>query len=255
MTGFLTGYSEIVDLASLYFVVGSLAGFALTASFSRASLTVVVDLAYPVGLLGTLIGLVSMLQNMSDPKAIGPAMAISFLPVLYAAVIHGLASGRSRDLSEIDSTFVKKLLGSLAFVGLVLWAMDSAAGINAFIDPGALVLVVLSILFFVIFDRVSGDTSKNGWGVRFLGIGLLGFFTGTIMMFANIDDPKAIGPAMALAYLSLMYALFLLCMGRIWFPAQTLDSEQNTNTGFLALAFPVLIGAMITFAILIMSFE
>jgi len=74
-------------------------------------------------------------------------------------------------------------------------------------------------------------------------------------MFANIDDPKAIGPAMALAYLSLMYALFLLCMGRIWFPGQTLDSEKNINTGFLALAFPVLIGVIITFAILIMSFE
>jgi hypothetical protein len=88
-----------------------------------------------------------------------------------------------------------------------------------------------------------------------LGIGLLGFFTGTIMMFANIGDPKAIGPAMALAYLSLMYALFLLCMGRIWFPGQTLDSEKNINTGFLALAFPVLIGVIITFAILIMSFE
>ena len=74
-------------------------------------------------------------------------------------------------------------------------------------------------------------------------------------MLANLDDPKAMGPAMALAYLGLMYALFLLCMGRIWFPGQTLDSEKNINTGFLALAFPVLIGAMITFAILIMSFE
>ncbi len=255
MTGFLTGYSGILDAASLVFVVVSLAGFALTASFSRASLTIVVDLAYPVGLLGTLLGLVGMLQNMSDPKAIGPAMAISFLTVLYAAVIHGLASGRSRDLSEIDSTFAKKLVGSLAFVVLVLWAMDIVAGIGAFMDPDAVVLFVLSVLFFAIFDRVSGDTSKNGWGVRFLGVGLLGFFIGFITLLANINDPKAMGPAMALAYLSLMYALFLLCMGRIWFPGQTLDSEKNINTGFLALAFPVLIGAMITFAILIMSFE
>ncbi|MEC7368944.1 MAG: hypothetical protein VX709_06635 [Pseudomonadota bacterium] len=252
MTGFLTGYSEIVDLASLYFVVGSLAGFALTASFSRASRTIVVDLAYPVGLLGSLIGWVGILQNMSDPKAIGPAMAISFLTVLYAAVIHGLASGRSRDLSEIDSTFAKKLVGSLAFVVLVLWAVDIVAGIGAFMDPSAVVLFVLSILFCIIFDRVSGDTSKNGWGVRFLGVGLLGFFIGTIGMLANIDDPKAIGPSVAVAFLSLTYALFLLCIGRIWFPGQTLDSEQNINTGFLALAFPVLIGAMITFAIPIM---
>ena len=255
MTEFLAGYSGILDAASFVIVVGGLAGFALTASFSRASLTIVVDLAYPVGLLGCSIGWVGILQNMIDPKAIAPIMAISFLPVLYAAVIHGLASGRSRDLSEIDSTFVKKLVGSLVFVGLVIWAMDSAAGVGAFIDLSTVVLVVLSILFFVIFDRVSGDTSKNGWGVRFLGIGLLGFSIGFITMLANLDDPKAIGPAVAVAFLSLTYALFLLCIGRIWFPGQTLDSEQNINTGFLALVFPVLIGAMITFAILIMSFE
>jgi hypothetical protein len=251
----LTGYSGVVDLASLVFVVGSLASLALTASFSRASVTIVVDLAYPVGLLGTLIGLVSMLQNISDPKAIGPAMAIALLTVFYAAVVHGLASGRTRDLSEIDSTFAKKLMGSLVFVGIVLWAMDSAAGIGAFMDLGAVVLFVLSILFFVIFDRVSGDMYKNGWGVRFLGIGLLGVFIGSIGMLANIDDPKALGPAMALAYLSLTYALLLLCMGRIWFPSQTLDSEKSTNTGFLDLAFPVLIGVMITFALMIMSLE
>ena len=252
MTDFLAGYSGILDAASFVIVVGGLAGFALTASFSRASLTIVVDLAYPVGLLGCTIGWIGMLQNMSDPKAMAPIMAISLLPVLYAAVIHGLASGRSRDLSETDSTFVKKLVGSLVFVGLVIWAMDSAAGMGAFLDLSTVVLVVLSILFFVIFDRVSGDTSKYGWGVRFLGIGLLGFSVGFITMLANLDDPKAIGPAVAAAFLSLTYALFLLCIGRIWFPGQTLDSEQNINTGFLALAFPVLIGAMITFAIPIM---
>ena len=185
----------------LSIVVGGLAGFALTASFSRASLTIVVDLAYPVGLLGCTIGWIGILQNMSDPKAMAPIMAISLLPVLYAAVIHGLASGRSRDLSEIDSTFVKKLVGSLVFVGLVIWAMDSAAGMGAFLDLSTVVLVVLSILFFVIFDRVSGDTSKYGWGVRFLGIGLLGFSVGFITMLANLDDPKAIGPAVAVAFL------------------------------------------------------
>ena len=255
MAEFLAGYSGILDAASFVIVVGGLAGLALTASFSRASLTIVVDLAYPVGLTGSLIGWVTMLTNLSDPKAIGPALAISFLTVLYAAVIHGLASGGSRNLSETDSTLVKKLLGSFIFVGLVLWAMDSgAAGIGAFIDLSAVVLVVLSILFFVIFDRVSGDTSKNGWGVRFLGIGLLGFSIGFITMLANLDDPKAIGPAVALAFLSLLYALFLLCMGRIWFPSQTLDSEQNIKTGFFSLAFPVLTGSMIIFGGMMMTF-
>lgn len=38
------------------------------------------------GMVGTLIGLVQMLQNLSDPSAIGPAMAIALLTTFYGAV-------------------------------------------------------------------------------------------------------------------------------------------------------------------------
>ncbi|WP_300427901.1 flagellar motor protein PomA [uncultured Thalassolituus sp.] len=45
------------------------------------------DVAPAMGMIGTLIGLVAMLANMSDPKAIGPAMAIALLTTLYGAMI------------------------------------------------------------------------------------------------------------------------------------------------------------------------
>lgn len=44
-----------------------------------------VDLAPAMGMIGTLVGLVLMLGNMSDPKAIGPAMAVALLTTLYGA--------------------------------------------------------------------------------------------------------------------------------------------------------------------------
>ncbi|MCK4707829.1 MAG: flagellar motor protein PomA [Gammaproteobacteria bacterium] len=40
-----------------------------------------------MGMVGTLIGLVQMLSNMSDPASIGPAMAVALLTTLYGAVI------------------------------------------------------------------------------------------------------------------------------------------------------------------------
>ena len=46
-----------------------------------------VDLAPAMGMIGTLIGLVAMLGNMADPKAIGPAMATALLTTLYGAFI------------------------------------------------------------------------------------------------------------------------------------------------------------------------
>ena len=45
------------------------------------------DYAPAMGMIGTLIGLVQMMANMDDPKAIGPAMAVALLTTLYGAVI------------------------------------------------------------------------------------------------------------------------------------------------------------------------
>lgn len=45
------------------------------------------DTAPAFGMIGTLIGLVLMLQNMDDPKAIGPSMAVALLTTLYGSLI------------------------------------------------------------------------------------------------------------------------------------------------------------------------
>lgn len=39
------------------------------------------------GMIGTLIGLVNMLQDMNDPSAIGPAMSIALLTTLYGSML------------------------------------------------------------------------------------------------------------------------------------------------------------------------
>lgn len=45
------------------------------------------DAAPAMGMIGTLVGLVQMLSNMSDPKSIGPAMAVALLTTLYGAML------------------------------------------------------------------------------------------------------------------------------------------------------------------------
>jgi len=40
-----------------------------------------------MGMIGTLVGLVLMLQNMSDPSTIGPAMAVALLTTFYGALM------------------------------------------------------------------------------------------------------------------------------------------------------------------------
>jgi chemotaxis protein MotA len=45
------------------------------------------DAAPAFGMIGTLIGLVQMLANMSDPASIGPSMAVALLTTMYGAVM------------------------------------------------------------------------------------------------------------------------------------------------------------------------
>jgi len=44
------------------------------------------------GMIGTLIGLVIMLQNMDDPSMIGPGMAVALLTTLYGALLANLVA-------------------------------------------------------------------------------------------------------------------------------------------------------------------
>lgn len=50
------------------------------------------DVAPAMGMIGTLVGLVAMLSNMDDPKAIGPAMAVALLTTLYGAIVANMVA-------------------------------------------------------------------------------------------------------------------------------------------------------------------
>ena len=60
-----------------------------------------------LGMIGTLIGLVQMLQTMDDPSAIGPAMAVALLTTFYGSVMANLicmpVAGKLRSRSKEES--------------------------------------------------------------------------------------------------------------------------------------------------------
>jgi chemotaxis protein MotA len=51
------------------------------------------DFGPAFGMLGTLIGLVGMLKNLSDPKAIGPNMAVALLTTMYGTLLANFVGG------------------------------------------------------------------------------------------------------------------------------------------------------------------
>ncbi|MFQ1965278.1 flagellar motor protein PomA [Aeromonas veronii] len=61
------------------------------------------DLGPAMGMIGTLVGLVAMLSNMSDPKSIGPAMAVALLTTLYGAIEANMIAIPIADKLELRS--------------------------------------------------------------------------------------------------------------------------------------------------------
>lgn len=56
-------------------------------AMGMALLAHIAEMGPAMGMLGTLIGLVQMLASMSDPSAIGPAMAVAILTSLYGSYL------------------------------------------------------------------------------------------------------------------------------------------------------------------------
>ena len=66
-----------------------------------------------LGMIGTLIGLVQMLQSMEEPSSIGPAMAVALLTTFYGSVMANLIympiAGKLRTRSK-EETLVKEMV-------------------------------------------------------------------------------------------------------------------------------------------------
>jgi len=250
---FMILLSNLWDLPSAIFVGIPLLGFAYIYSFTESGLTLISDLAYPVGLIALLIGLVGLLQNISDLDALPIALATAHVPLIYAAIGHGIVCGGRRDLSETDSSPVRKSLGTIIFLALTLWAANESAGLGTFVLLDALVFTFVGIIALVCADHLLNKQDVVGWSQRLLGIALFCFLCGLIGMLANLDERRAIGPAAALSLLGLLYPLVLVVIGRIWLPEKMLNKNGSNGTGLLNLVVPVLFGVLALSGLLVGS--
>ena len=89
--------------------------------------TAVGGVAGAMGMIGTLVGLVAMLANLSDPSAVGPAMAVALLTTLYGALIGNLVGGLFESkLSEKNSA--EMIAHQITVQGSVMIAAGESIG-------------------------------------------------------------------------------------------------------------------------------
>lgn len=79
------------------------------------------EVAPAMGLIGTLVGLVQMLGNLSDPSTIGPAMAVALLTTFYGAILAHMVliplSSKAERNSHNESTLNLLYLTGILSIG------------------------------------------------------------------------------------------------------------------------------------------
>ena len=244
-----TGLNAFIDLISIAFIAISILASFVAVGFKRQGILVVADIAIQVSIVGMLIGYVGILQNMSDPKELPLAFAIMFLVVFYGLLVAAVCSLLSPNITEPISapSIWQRVIGVLLWVVVVTYAMDVAAGVEAFIDPTSLLIV--AALSLIIFGTSASEELKSL--ARYLPVaGFLGLLVGVIGMLQNMSNPKAIGPAMAIALLTLTYCNLVSVTLKLAFP-ETISQVRATHFTYLGFVLFFIMGI---YSVLIFSF-
>lgn len=95
------------------------------------------ETAPAMGMIGTLVGLVQMMSNMSDPTSIGPAMAVALLTTMYGAIIANVIFMPIADKLSYRST-EERLNKSLV--------LETVSGIQSGVNPKVLQELLVTYL-------------------------------------------------------------------------------------------------------------
>ena len=126
---------------------------------------------------------------------------------------------------------IMKILFTLLGCGLMLLAICAGGNFMAFVNLPSVAIVIAGAIFFSLahhrFDDIteafqnalSSDASQNSQKdiavfatlrKTTYGSGVAGTLIGLIQMLQSLDDPRSIGPAMAVALLTALYSVVLV---------------------------------------------
>lgn len=199
---------QFIDTASLIIIFFPLLAAYLASSSPVQGTFLARQIVLEVALIGVFIGTVAMLVGLNDLDALGPATAILLLVVVYGFLLYGIISVIPASDSQIHSASVaRRIIAVFLFLTVVMFAIVSSEDFLIYLNLGALIYVVISMVVIGMVRRSTGASDMVPMILsRLPHIGLFGLFLGLIPALGNIADPQGIGPALGFGYLSFLYA-------------------------------------------------
>jgi hypothetical protein len=247
---------SILDAKTLLFILGMLMSIALAGRFNKSCLRLVWETSLPVGLLGLLIGVISMLAALAEPSGIAPAAAVALMALLYVGTVRLLLSDAHDQPLSVDSSPGIKLASTAGVAAMLGWVMVSLVpgSPDVFWFPQALMLMIAGCILVLLAGRYFSSIPSNGWARKILGLAWLGYLAGLISALPQLDAPQLLGPSMAFALLSLLYGILGTVLGLVWVPDRMADADGSLPLGPLfAASVMVAVVSMMTLLIVVVN--
>ena len=244
----------LLEIKVAQFVCSMVVVSALAAGFSRGWVTILHDILQPVCVVAMLVGMTQMLVQLADPSQLGPAYAIANLAPVYGLLLAGVTAPWKAPSTELAVGGRLAIGGLIVFWAVVVTAIVTREGSEVFLNFTALCLIGGGVVFFAGVDWLRGQQEPGRWRDRLLGLGAVGLIGGILGALASINDPRAIGGAMAFSLLTMLYSLLLLVSARIVFPGSVLpEGKSSMGVGLMSLTVPMWLFSFFTFVVLVLS--
>jgi hypothetical protein len=240
-----------IDLISIIFILVPIIAAMASLGISFNGVNLVRHIIAQVSVIGMLIGLVIMLGNASDPDSLGPAFAVMLLVLLYGAIVYGLATALLNTKPDSPVSSQPPYRRAIACAVFMLGLAAAMGNLPAFVDIPSIIFLTLSlIILYAILKATKSETISEALAHQLPYVGLIGFLMGVIGMLGNMSDPRAIGPAMAFACLTLLYSNIASVLLKLAKPS-VIENKNPLSLGYLT---SVIVGISITTAVLLLSF-
>jgi hypothetical protein len=239
-----------IDLISIIFIFVPIIAAMASLGISFNGVNLVRHIIAQVSVIGMLIGLVIMLGNASDPDSLGPAFAVMLLVLLYGAIVYGLATALLNTKPDSPVSSQPPYRRAIACAVFMLGLAAAMGNLPAFVDIPSIIFLTLSlIILYAILKATKSETISEALAHQLPYLGLIGFLMGVIGMLGNMSDPRAIGPAMAFACLTLLYSNIASVLLKLAKPS-VIENKNPLSLGYLT---SVIVGISITTAVLLLS--
>jgi len=240
-----------IDLISIIFIFVPIIAAMASLGISFNGVNLVRHIIAQVSVIGMLIGLVIMLGNASDPDSLGPAFAVMLLVLLYGAIVYGLATALLNTKPDSPVSSQPPYRRAIACAVFMLGLAAAMGNLPAFVYAPSIILLTGSLtILYAILKATKSETISEALAHQLPYVGLIGFLMGVIGMLGNMSDPRAIGPAMAFACITLLYSNIASVLIKLAKPS-VIGNKDPLNLGYLT---SVIVGISITTAVLLLSF-